>query len=73
MAVPAGITEDDRSYMHKFSAAIRPDEAMAWVVERLENCVRHAAKHEGDDKRRWLEDAAFFAAIAELLQQVPKH
>lgn len=64
-----GITENDRAYMHKFCDAITRGDANAWIIERIENCVRHAAKHEGDDKRGWLEDAAFFAAIAELLEQ----
>lgn len=71
--MPTGITEDDRAYMHKFSDEITPDVARGWLLERLENCVRHAAKHYGEDKRGWLEDAAFFAVAIELLQQVPKH
>ena len=58
------ITEEDRAYMHKLCDSITPSAAQLWLVERLENCIRHAAKHEGEDRRGWLEDAAFFAAAA---------
>ena len=65
------ITEEDRAYMHKFCDAVTPADAHAWLIERLENCIRHAKRYQGKDRRGWLEDAAFFAAAAAMLS--PRH
>lgn len=40
-------------------------QTMAWLEERLANCLRLADENNGDDRKGWVEDAAFFAkAIA---------
>ena len=47
-------------------------ETIGWLMERLENCERHAAARQGTDRAGWLEDAAYFrAAIKHLRNDNP--
>lgn len=34
----------------------------SWLVDRQQNCLRHAQMRTGADREGWLEDMAYFSA-----------
>jgi hypothetical protein len=50
----------------------RPLSLDEWVLERYENCIRHAAMKTGTDQGGWLEDAGYFRAILMVLAPAPR-
>lgn len=47
--------------------AMSAADVKAWLQERHANCHRHAASRTGEDRKGWLEDAAYFAAAIGLI------
>jgi hypothetical protein len=67
----SSLLQNDVNYLRKFTDAITPNDVRGWFQERLENCLRHAANNSGEDRRGWLEDAAFFSAAVDLVTSFP--
>lgn len=42
---------------------------LTWVQERHENCLRIAAQKIGQERYGWLEDAAYFAALCDVVRK----
>ena len=60
------LPQKDLDYLRKFTEAITPVDIQGWLQERLDNCMRHAARKSGTDRIGWLEDAAFFSVAVEM-------
>jgi len=58
---------DDKKYIHKFACAVKPEDATGWIFDRLENSLRQAKAKTGTDRRGWLEDAAFYTVVLEMM------
>lgn len=43
-------------------------QTLAWLEERVANCIRLGDQRDGDDRAGWAENAAFFAKTLAIIQ-----
>lgn len=56
------MADPDREFINRTIESLDPANVRSWLVDRQENCLRHARSRAGADREGWLEDYAYFSA-----------
>jgi hypothetical protein len=62
------ITPADEAFVSRKIQQLDLAKVRAWLTERQENCWRRAGERQGNDRKGWLEDVAYFSAAIGLLE-----